>query len=56
MGLPSGVYIIENVHNRNRAILTNDNDGDDVILGTDTDKETGHKVECSLPLHSIHNG
>jgi hypothetical protein len=45
MALPSGVYIIENVRNRNWAILTNDNDGDDVISGTDADTDEGHKVE-----------
>jgi hypothetical protein len=44
MALLSGVYIIENVQNRNWAILTNDNDGDDVKSGTDADTDTGHKV------------
>jgi hypothetical protein len=45
MAFPSGVYIIENVRNRNWAILTNDNDGDDVTSGTDADTDEGHKVE-----------
>jgi hypothetical protein len=45
MELSSGVYIIENVHNRNWAVLTNDNDGDDVISGTDADENIGHKVQ-----------
>jgi hypothetical protein len=44
MELPSGVYTIENVHNRNWAILANDNDGDDVLSGTDADESAGHKV------------
>jgi hypothetical protein len=44
MALPTGVYIIENVRNRNWAILTNDNDGDDVLSGTDADTDAGHKV------------
>jgi hypothetical protein len=44
MDLPSGVYTIENVQNRNWAILLNDNDGDDVISGTDADENVGHKV------------
>jgi hypothetical protein len=48
MALSSGVYIIENVRNRNWAILTNDNDGDDVISGTNTDTDEGHKVERFL--------
>jgi hypothetical protein len=45
MAIPSGVYIIENVQNRNWAILSNDNDGDEVKSGTDTDVNAGHKVE-----------
>jgi hypothetical protein len=45
MALSPG-YILENVHNRNWAIITNDNDGDDVISGTDADENAGHKVEC----------
>jgi hypothetical protein len=45
MALPSGVYIIENVRNRNWAILTSDNDGDDVLSGTDANTNSGHKVE-----------
>jgi hypothetical protein len=45
MDLPSGTYFIENARNRNWAILVNDNDGDDVISGTDADKNAGHKVE-----------
>lgn len=44
MDLPSGAYFIENAHNRNWAILVNDNDGDDVISGTDADQDAGHKV------------
>jgi hypothetical protein len=44
MELPSGVYTIENAHNRNWAILVNDNDGDDVLSGTDADENAGHKV------------
>jgi hypothetical protein len=42
MDLSSGVYTIENVQNRNWAILANDNDGDDVLSG---DTDSGHKVE-----------
>jgi hypothetical protein len=51
MALPSGVYIIENVQNHNWAILTNDNDGDDVVSGTDADPNVGHKVECLFISH-----
>jgi hypothetical protein len=56
MALPTGVYIIENVHirNHNRLVLATDNDGDDVISGTDTDEKAGNKVECSLVFYSIH--
>jgi hypothetical protein len=59
MALPSGVYVIENVQNHNWAILVNDNDGDDVISGTDADTSTGHKVEslflivCSIPTEGL---
>jgi hypothetical protein len=53
MALPSGAYIIENVHNRNWAILTNDNDGDDVLSGTDADTNSGHKVERLLIFCSV---
>jgi hypothetical protein len=52
MALPSGAYIIENVHNRNWAILTNDNDGDDVLSGTDADTDLGHKVERLFMFYS----
>jgi hypothetical protein len=45
MDIPSGVYTIENAHNRNWAVLLNDNDGDDVISGTDADDNAGHKVQ-----------
>jgi hypothetical protein len=41
-------YILENVHTRNWAVLMNDNDGDDVISGTDADEDAGHKVGCLL--------
>jgi hypothetical protein len=44
MALSPG-YILENVHNRNWAIITNDNDGDDVISGTDADEDAGYRVE-----------
>jgi hypothetical protein len=53
MALSSGVYIIENVHNRNWAILTNDNDGDDVLSGTDVDSNEGHKVERQLIFYRM---
>jgi hypothetical protein len=53
MALPSGLYVIENVHNRNWAILTNDNDGDDVLSGTDADTDSGHKVECLFMFYSL---
>jgi hypothetical protein len=39
MALPSGVYTIENVYNRNWAILGNDNDDEDVISGTDNSSQ-----------------
>jgi hypothetical protein len=44
MDLPSGVYTIENAHNRNWAILLGKTDGDNVISGTDADENAGHKV------------
>jgi len=44
MTFPNGVYIIQNVRNRNWAILVNANDGGDVIAGTDTDSDAGEKV------------
>jgi hypothetical protein len=44
MAIPSGEYIIENVYNRNWAVLSNDNDYEDVIAGTDADESAGHKV------------
>jgi hypothetical protein len=50
MALPSGVYIIENVNNRNWAILKNDNEDEDVISGTDADENSGHKVINLLNL------
>jgi hypothetical protein len=43
--LSSGVYIIENAPNRNWAILLGENDGDNVISGTDADENAGHKVQ-----------
>ena len=39
-----GVYTIENVKNRNWAVLVNDDDRSDVIAGTSADKDAGEKV------------
>ena len=42
--LPTGVYTIENVKNRNWAILLNDDDRSEVIAGTDDNVDAGEKV------------
>ena len=46
--LPTGVYTIENVKNRNWAVLANDDDRSDVIAGTSADKDAGEKVTCPI--------
>jgi hypothetical protein len=45
--LSKGVYTIENVKNRNWAVLANDDDRSDVIAGTSADKGAGEKVNLS---------
>jgi hypothetical protein len=52
MAFPSGVYIVENVQNRNWAILKNDDDGD-VISGTDADTNIGHKVGIQCLMAAV---
>jgi len=47
MALSTGVYTIENVKNRNWAVLANDDDRSDVIAGTSADKSAGEKVTLS---------
>ena len=44
MPLSTGVYTIENVKNRNWAVLVNEDDRSDVIAGNSADKDTGEKV------------
>ena len=44
MALTTGVYTIENIKNRNWAVLMNDDDRSDMIAGTSADKDAGEKV------------
>ena len=44
MAVPTGVYTLENVKTRNWAVLLNDDDRNDVIAGTNADKDAGEKV------------
>ena len=47
--LPSGVYIIQNAHNLNWAVISDTNDYSEVISGTDTgDDIAGSKVHSTL--------
>jgi hypothetical protein len=45
--LPSGVYIVQNAHNRNWAVISNTNDYSEVISGTDIGNDVGNKVQST---------
>jgi len=51
MTVPTGVYIFENVKTRNWAVLLNDDDRNDVIAGTNADKDAGEKVTFINPAN-----
>ena len=46
--LSTGVYTIENVKNRNWAVLVNDDDRSDVISGNSAHKDAGEKVSSAI--------
>jgi hypothetical protein len=46
--LSSGVYIVQNAHNSTWAVISYINDYSEVISGTDTGNNIGHKVQSML--------
>jgi hypothetical protein len=45
--LPSGVYIVQNAHNHNWAVISDTNDYSEVISGTNIGN-IGNKVQFTL--------
>jgi len=51
MALNSGVYTITNLKNNNWAVLTNDNDDDNVVSGFSGDLDAGETVRPLLSMN-----
>jgi hypothetical protein len=51
--LPSGVYIVQNAENHNRAVISDTNNNVEVISGTNFGNKVGNKVESPLTCYEM---